>query len=122
MPLSDREEEILQDIERRLYENDPKFVHEVGSTTLTGHYARNIRRSVMLFVGGLALLVVFFVRPHLLIGLAAFGVMLAGLTMAFQNIKTASQHQLKQIKDQPTLSGFFEKFEGRRRGGGNRGV
>ena len=46
MPLSDHEQRILEEIERRLAEDDPAFVEQVGRTDLYTHLARRIRLAV----------------------------------------------------------------------------
>ena len=43
MPLSDHEQRILDEIERRLAEDDPKLVEQVGRTDLYTHLTRRIR-------------------------------------------------------------------------------
>lgn len=52
MPLSEDEQRILQEIEARLYEEDPALVREVSSTTIYSHTFRNIKWAVLGFVGG----------------------------------------------------------------------
>ena len=46
MPLSDHEQRILEEIERRLAEDDPKLDEHVGRTDLYTHLARRIRLAV----------------------------------------------------------------------------
>ena len=52
MPLSDHEQRILEEIERRLAEDDPKLVEQVGRTDLYSHLARRIRLAALAFVVG----------------------------------------------------------------------
>ena len=54
MPLSEDEQRILQEIEARLYEEDPALVREVSQTTVYSHAFRAIKWSVLGFVLGLA--------------------------------------------------------------------
>ena len=53
MPLSDHEQRILEEIERRLAEEDPKLDEHVGRTDLYTHLARRIRLATAGFVVGL---------------------------------------------------------------------
>ena len=53
MPLSDHEQRILEEIERRLAEDDPKLDEQVGRTDLYTHLARRIRLACVGFVAGL---------------------------------------------------------------------
>jgi len=56
MPLSDRESQILADIEARLRADDPRFARAVGTTTVTSHARRQIKLAVLGFVLGFCLL------------------------------------------------------------------
>ena len=87
MPLSEHEQKILEEIERQLYEQDPKFARNVASKARKGHSARNLRRGVGLFVLGVVALFVFFARPLTLVGVAAFLLMLSGATLAYNGFK-----------------------------------
>ena len=51
MPLSDHEQRILAEIERRLLEEDPKFAHQVGSS-FRAHLARRLKLAVAGFILG----------------------------------------------------------------------
>ncbi len=63
MPLNDHEQRILEEIERRLAEDDPKLVEQVGRTDLYTHLARRIRLAAFAFVMGFVLLLLFVVSP-----------------------------------------------------------
>ena len=45
MPLSEHEQRILAEIERRLLEEDPKFAHQVGSS-FRAHLGRRLKLAV----------------------------------------------------------------------------
>ena len=47
MPLSEHEQRILEEIERRLAEEDPRLVEHVGRTDLYSHLARRIRLAAL---------------------------------------------------------------------------
>lgn len=93
MPLSDRENQILQDIERQLFEQDPKFADQVGGQNLRAESVRNIKRGLAVFLAGFGLLVAFFLTVMMLVGVVAFLVMVVGATYAFQNIRRLSASQ-----------------------------
>jgi Flp pilus assembly protein TadB len=61
MPLSDHEQRILEEIERRLAEDDPAFVEQVGRTDLYTHLARRIRLASIALCLGLVLTLVVFI-------------------------------------------------------------
>ena len=56
MPLSEHEQRILAEIERRLLEEDPKFAHQVGSS-FRAHLGRRLKLAVVGFVLGLVVVV-----------------------------------------------------------------
>ena len=87
MPLSDYEQRILEEIEKQFYEQDPKFARGVATGTLHRNLRRNFRRGLALFVLGIFVLLAFFLEPNVIVGVAAFLIMLAGFTIAYQNLK-----------------------------------
>jgi hypothetical protein len=77
MPLSEHEQRILAEIERRLLEEDPKFAHQVGSS-FRAHLARRLKLAVAGFIIGLVVLVAGFVQ-NVAVGVAGFVIMLASV-------------------------------------------
>ena len=82
MPLSEDEQRILHEIERRFYESDPAFAAQVSQTTLYRHAGRNCKWAALGFMAGLVLLVVSFASNRF-IGFFGFLLML-GCTLAFE--------------------------------------
>jgi hypothetical protein len=127
MPLSDREQQILQEIENQLYEQDPDFARGVSSTTLQGHLVRNIRRGVAAFLAGFIVLIIFFFRPALPIGIAAFLLMLAAAIYTYEHVRKLSSEQLKLLKAQAPLANALSRLRtklremGPRQNGGSGG-
>jgi hypothetical protein len=78
VPLSDHEQRLLEQIERALYAEDPKFASSVRATDLRTHYRRRLIRSAIGFVLGLAILVAGVVTQgaYLVVGVVGFLVML----------------------------------------------
>jgi hypothetical protein len=83
MPLSEHEQRILAEIERRLLEEDPKFAQQVGSS-FQAHLARRLKLAAVGFVLGLVILVVGFIQ-NVGLGVAGFVVMLASI---FEVVRT----------------------------------
>jgi hypothetical protein len=77
MPLSEHEQRILAEIERRLLEEDPKFAHQVGSS-FRAHLARRLKLAVAGFIIGLVVLVAGFVQ-NVAVGVAGFVIMLVSV-------------------------------------------
>jgi hypothetical protein len=115
MPLSDREQQILQDIERHLYEQDPKFAHGVAAKTLKSTSARNFRRGILLFLAGLAALVGFFATTRVWMGVVAFLLMLGGATMAYHHGRKLGAEPLRALRSGTSLTKLFGNLEGRMR-------
>lgn len=120
MPLSEREQQILQEIEDQLYEQDPEFARGVSATTLQKHLVRNIRRGIAGFVAGFVLLVVYLVQTMLPIGIAAFLVMLGAAVFTYDNVRKASTQQIRDLSAESSMSGFLGRVRGRMRDMGNR--
>lgn len=79
MPLSDRERQILSDIESRLREEDPKFAKTVSTSAETGGSRRKVKLAIAGFVLGFVLLLAVVPAQTIWLGVAGFAVMLASL-------------------------------------------
>lgn len=75
MPLSEHEQRLLEQIERALYAEDPKFASAVSSSDLRTHARRRVRRAVILLVIGLVTLLVGVMIKSIPLGVGAFCVM-----------------------------------------------
>lgn len=82
MPLSEHEQRLLDQIERALYAEDPKFASTVRSTDLRTHMRRRLRRSAAVFVIGFVLLVLGVPTKNFAVGVAGFVVMFCALLLA----------------------------------------
>ncbi|MEU4671962.1 DUF3040 domain-containing protein [Amycolatopsis sp. NPDC023774] len=93
MPLSEHEQRLLDQIERELYAEDPKFASTVRGTRLRRPARRRRIQGIALFVVGVALLVLGVVVPVLrvadipLISVLGFLVMFFGVLMAVTSIR-----------------------------------
>lgn len=75
MPLSEHEQRLLDQIERALYAEDPKFASNVRATDLRTHLRRRLRRSIALFILGFALVFVGLVSTKIWISIVGFVLM-----------------------------------------------
>ncbi|MDP3711150.1 MAG: DUF3040 domain-containing protein [Mycobacteriales bacterium] len=82
MPLSEHEQRLLDQIERALYQEDPKFASAVRSTDLRTHMRRRLRRAGIVFAIGFAVLFAGVPTQQFAIGVAGFVIMLGGLLIA----------------------------------------
>ena len=87
MPLSDHEQRLLEQIERALYAEDPKFASTVSSTDLRTHARRRVRRSLVLLVLGMVALLAGVMVPSIPVGVAGFCIMLAAAGFAVSQYK-----------------------------------
>jgi hypothetical protein len=85
MPLSDREQKILSDIEARLRADDPKFAKTVSTTTVSTHVRRQIKLAVAGFALGFLLLLLFIV--DFWFGVAGFALMLVSAVHGGNQLK-----------------------------------
>lgn len=87
MPLSEHEQRLLDQIERALYQEDPKFASTVRSTDLRTHMRRRLRRAALVLALGFGLLIGGVVSNIPVIGVAGFVVMLGALLLALSSWK-----------------------------------
>jgi uncharacterized membrane protein YphA (DoxX/SURF4 family) len=78
MPLDDREQRILEEIERQFYEEDPKLAETVRSTTIASVSARQLKWAILTLVAGVGVMLGFFTRSTV-VALAGFVVMVAAV-------------------------------------------
>jgi hypothetical protein len=90
MPLSPDEQRILEEIEKRLAEEDPRLVESVSKASVAGHALQRIRWALVGFVLGFVLLL-FFVLS-IWFAVAGFGVMLASGLVVY--------HYMRRMGDQ----------------------
>jgi hypothetical protein len=95
VPLSDHEQRLLEQIERALYAEDPKFASTVSSTDLRTHARRRVRRAILLLVLGMAALLAGVITTKVALGVAGFCVMFFAL------VYVASQY--KKLSGRPDL-------------------
>ncbi len=62
MPLDEREQRILEEIEAQFYQEDPGFAQAVRDTSLDRIAGRRIRWAILGAAAGLVLMLVFFTR------------------------------------------------------------
>jgi Protein of unknown function (DUF3040) len=93
MPLSEHEQRILEEIERKLAEEDPRLVQSVTKASVSSHAWRRIRWGMAAFFAGFILLL-FFVAS-IWFAVIGFGVMLASGLMVYHYLKRMGRDQLR---------------------------
>jgi hypothetical protein len=102
MPLNDHEQRILDEIEKRLAEDDPTFVEQVGRTDLYTHLSRRIRVSAFAFVAGLLLLFLFAISVWFAV--LGFGLMLASAVVIYRALGQLGRDQLRAMQEEGGMS------------------
>lgn len=114
LPLSEEEQNVLREIERSFYENDPDFAREVSSRTLYRHAGRNLKWAALGFVGGLIVLVLSF-ASSLVLGFFGFLVMLACAFVFERNLRKMGRAGLESLSTSLRARGFNDVLGDTRR-------
>lgn len=104
MPLSDREQRILEEIEKTLYKEDPAFAEDVQPGP-SRRERRKAQLGAALTVAGFITLIVFFATSAVLVGVLAFGAMVGGIVMVVGSLRSRFNDD-----DDPTRPGFNARF------------
>lgn len=90
MPLSEHEQRLLDQIERALYDEDPKFASTVRTTDLRSHTSRQVRRASLLFAAGVALLLAGVVTSLVVVGVVGAGLMFVAMLLGLSAVRRGS--------------------------------
>lgn len=122
MPLSEEELRLLEQMERALSEEDPKFASTLRGTSLRRAARRRAILCGVVFVAGIALLMAGAVSQVWPIGIAGFVVMLGSATLGLNALRGQAQAgQAAPEGQQPhapqvAARGGFNVIDGGRRG------
>jgi hypothetical protein len=122
MPLSEHEQHILEEIEKRLQEEDPRFADVVGRTSLYSHLSRRVRWAALAFFVGFVMLMLFAVSVW--VAIAGFGLMLTSALLVYHQLRLMGQDQLKEygrggrLSLTALLARIAQRFRGRQQGRG----
>jgi len=113
MPLSEHEQRLLDQIERALYAEDPKFASTVRGAKLRRPSKRRRVQGIVLFVVGVAALITGVMLPQLVFGflLMFFGVLITLTTLRRgDQVAEGVQEDGKPVRSR---SSFSERMEER---------
>lgn len=126
MPLSEHEQRMLEQIEKALYAEDPKFAHSVRARDPRVHYRRRVILAVIGFLLGVGLLVAGVIIKYIPMGVAGFLVMLTCAMWALTSWRHMSglgprrppapapaRKGRRRSRSRPTGQGFMERLEER---------
>ena len=90
VPLSEHEQRLLEQIERALVDDDPKFASSVRTGDSRGKARRKLQLGSLLFVVGMAALIGGAVIPSVPLGALGFLVAFGGLALTVLNYRSAT--------------------------------
>lgn len=108
MPLTDREKQILRDIERQLRDDG---THADGPVSSRATHTRRIRLGIGSFLAGLGILIAFFVTESPLVGVLAFIAMVAGVVLIAGGATRLAAQELDRLRPKERALGSFRRWE-----------
>lgn len=102
MPLNDHEQQILDEIERRLAQDDPRLVDQVTRTDLYTHLARRVRLASFAFIVGLLLVLAAPIQVWIAVG--GFVVMVMSALLVSRYLGQLTRDQLRSLQEGDRLA------------------
>ncbi len=96
MPLSEREQRILEEMEKSLHQDFPRTT---TPRTPRGKTIQSARRGAAMFVAGLLVLFAFFLTKQVWIGAIAFGSMVWGIVIVAGSVRGAAPSPRHAVSD-----------------------
>ena len=96
MPLSDNEQNILNEIERQLVESDPRLAREVSETTVYRHALGSMKWIGVAFAVGLIVMVAG-LTVHFMVGFLGFMLMLVAALGFERNLRLMGRAGLQSV-------------------------
>jgi hypothetical protein len=120
MPLSEHEQKLLEQLEKQLHEDDPKFANSMGSDPGRSWSTRHVVIGVLCALAGVFLLLVGVTLQQIFVGVLGFVVMGAGVYFATMRSSTPGKSGGRPGKPGKSRSSFMssleERWDERRRG------
>ena len=120
MPLSEHEQKLLEQLEKQLHEDDPKFANSMGSDPGRTWSTRHLVIGVLCTLAGIALLLVGVTVQNIFVGVLGFVVMGGGVYFATMRAAGGKQRSAagtgKSGKPRSSfMSSLEERWDERRR-------
>ncbi len=120
MPLSEHEQKLLEQLEKQLHEDDPKFANSMGSDPGRSWSTRHVVIGVLCALAGVFLLLVGVTLQNIFVGVLGFVVMGGGVyfaTMRSSRAGAGAKGGGKPGKQRSSfMSSLEERWDERRRG------
>lgn len=115
MPLSEHEQKLLEQLEKQLHEDDPKFASSMGSDPGRSWSTRHLVIGVLATLAGILLLLIGVWMQNIFVGVLGFVVMGAGVYFATMRSAAAGGGKSGDPGEKPrkTRSSFMSNLEER---------
>jgi hypothetical protein len=128
VPLSEHEQRLLEQMERALYAEDPKFATSLRSTANGRSSRGRAALGVLVLLSGITLLMLGAILPLIALGVAGFVIMVVGATLTYLGLRgratapAAESEAAPATGDAPSASprrapkqssGFMDRLEDR---------
>jgi hypothetical protein len=114
VPLNEREQRILEEIERNLIEEDPSLAQDATDPVTQVGDVRRAKLGAVVFVLGFLFLIGFFLSRSIVVGVLAFGAMVGGIVLlasAMSGVFLSGRTGATERKQRITSA--FEQWEAR---------
>jgi len=115
VPLSEHEQRMLEQMERALYAEDPKFATALEGSGLRTHTRRRVYQAVAGFLVGIALLMAGMVAQQIWISVVGFLVMLGCAVLAVTGWRKAPKPGEQPAPGAAAQGGQTPRRQGKRR-------
>ncbi|MBO1268516.1 DUF3040 domain-containing protein [Arthrobacter cavernae] len=113
MPLSEHEQKLLEQLEKQLHEDDPKFANSMGSDPIRSWSTRHVIIGVLGAIVGILLLLIGVTTQLIALGVLGFVVMGAGVYFATMRGAAFGKAGARNRKTGKSKSSFMSSLEER---------
>lgn len=114
MALSEHEQRLLDQLEQQLHADDPKFAHSMASSTRRSMSTRRLVIGSLVTIAGILVLLGGIGSQLIVVGVAGFIIMGAGVYFATTKAKTVETGHTAGLPSKPASagrSGFMSSLE-----------
>ncbi|MFP3579494.1 DUF3040 domain-containing protein [Arthrobacter sp. fls2-241-R2A-200] len=113
MPLSEHEQKLLEQLEKQLHEDDPKFANTMGSDPIRSWSTRHVIIGILGAIAGILLLLFGVTVQAIPVGVLGFVVMGAGVYFATLRGSAFSKGRKAKSGKTKSKSSFMSSLEER---------
>ena len=109
MPLSEHEQKMLEQLEKQLHEEDPKFADSMGADALRTFSTKHIVLGVLGVIVGILVLLVGVSVQNILVGVLGF--LLMGASVYYGTLRRPGRRMRSGGSKRAPKSGFLRRLE-----------